>query len=350
MKKGKYLLTLAVLCLLFAMLAPCCFAGGNYELTVHSGQRGTIAGADEVTLTNSSFTNDAAGNYRVNLEGVISQAKVTDDRYYVKGIRLAGHDNNEALVGPNASVTGDEEYVLVYAIKGDMVEYTVKYLSADGRALAEETKGYTNKGDKIVVGAKDVDGYVPNAYNLTKTVTENEAENVLTFRYTAAPAQQNQVIVLPAQNNNNANNNANANNANNNNNNANANANNGVILPDGGNANANDNANADADAEAAAQEPAGLPIAEAPAEEAPAVEATPVPQEIIDLDEEEVPLANIEDVKPSNTAEQKKRTKTALIIALLVLETVLAIVLYFYLRNRKRFGDQLDDEYEELDL
>ena len=73
--------------------------------------------------------------------------------------------------------------MVAYGIRGDMVAYTVNYQDADGNELAPSQQFYGNVGDKPVVAYRYIDGYVPQAAALTKTLSSNEAENVFTFVY-----------------------------------------------------------------------------------------------------------------------------------------------------------------------
>ena len=82
------------------------------------------------------------------------------------------------------SSTGDADYVVAYGIKGNMVAYTVNYQDASGKSLAESQTFYGNVGDKPVVAYRYVENYIPDALALTKTLSDNESENVFTFTYT----------------------------------------------------------------------------------------------------------------------------------------------------------------------
>ena len=73
--------------------------------------------------------------------------------------------------------------MVAYGIRGDMVAYTVNYQDADGNELAPSQQFYGNVGDKPVVAYRYIDGYIPQAAALTKTLSSNEAENVFTFVY-----------------------------------------------------------------------------------------------------------------------------------------------------------------------
>ena len=127
----------------------------------------------------------------VSLNAALSGTMVLGEgsRYYVKGIRLSGRDNN--TVDASAfRVEGDRDYVVAYGIRGDMVSYVVNYQDEAGNALAESQNYYGNVGDKPVVAFRYVEGYEPMAYNLTKTLVSNEAENVFTFIYRRIPSAQ----------------------------------------------------------------------------------------------------------------------------------------------------------------
>ena len=98
LKKG--LLTVCTCALVMAQTGLCtAFAekGGNekeytYTVTLYAGKEGTFAdGSSEVKITGKKYGEQAdLGNY---IRGV----KVKDsDKYYVKGIRESGKDNNTA--------------------------------------------------------------------------------------------------------------------------------------------------------------------------------------------------------------------------------------------------------------
>ena len=153
--------------------------GYSYQVTLHAGNQGTIGGQDSVTISDLQ--------YGAQVSFDLSTIQVTDDRYYVKGVRLSGRDNNTV----NATafrVEGDADYVVAYGIKGNLVAYTVKYHDASGRQLAADSTFYGNVGDKPIVAYKYIENYVPQALALTKTLSANEAENVFTVVYTPGEA------------------------------------------------------------------------------------------------------------------------------------------------------------------
>lgn len=148
----------------------------TYKVTLSAGNKGTINGQNKIEQA------DIASGSTVTFN--LNDIQVTDDKYYVKGIRLSGRDNDETLAAPSFTVDKDADYVVAYGIKGNMVAYTVNYQDASGKSLAESQTFYGNVGDKPVVAYRYVENYIPDALALTKTLSDNESENVFTFTYT----------------------------------------------------------------------------------------------------------------------------------------------------------------------
>lgn len=157
--------------------------GGNdsnytYTITLYSGKEGTFSdGSTEIKISDVEY-----GSV-VSLADYLSSVSLKDsEKYYVRGIRESGKDNN-TVSNPAFKVESDREYVVAYGIKGDMTSYVVNYVDSDGNALAPSQTYYGVIGDQAVVAFHYVDGYRPQAYNLSKTLSKNEADNVLTFTY-----------------------------------------------------------------------------------------------------------------------------------------------------------------------
>ena len=108
-------------------------------------------------------------------------AKVTDDRYYVRGIRRSGRDNSEAVESTKA-VGADMDYVIAYGVKGEMISYTVNYQDASGNALLPSDTYHGNIGERQYVSARYVDGYQPQAYNMVMTLSSDSSKNVFNQR------------------------------------------------------------------------------------------------------------------------------------------------------------------------
>ncbi len=162
-----------------------------YTVRIFSGAQGTFAdGSTQIVMkaapdTTLDFTRVIDGV--TMLAGKDAAGNTVESKYYAKGIRESGKDNNTAgtLVGPVHRVTRDIDLVIAYAMKGGDVEYTVQYLKADTKEeLLPSEHFYGNVGDKPVVAYKYIDGYIPQAYNLAKTLKEDATQNVFTFLYT----------------------------------------------------------------------------------------------------------------------------------------------------------------------
>lgn len=149
----------------------------SYSVTLYAGN-GTIDGA----------ASKSYGPYGYGKSCTIAWQTLNiqpdDDKYYVKGIRLAGHD--ELVESGNIEVTQDLQYVVAYGMKKDQVAYTINYVDANGAQIADSETFYGNIGDKPVIAYRYIEGYQPtNAYNLTGTLKGNAEDNVFTFKYQA---------------------------------------------------------------------------------------------------------------------------------------------------------------------
>ena len=152
---------LIALLLVFSLSAAACAEGYGYTVRIFAGAKGTINGGDVLVLNNVPYGTVPGFD--------LGTVKVTDEKYYVRGIRESGRDND--TVSAMLPVTRDTDYVVAYGIKGDEVAYTVRYLRASDKAeLAPAATYYGNVGDKPVVAYKFIDGYTPKYYNLTKTL------------------------------------------------------------------------------------------------------------------------------------------------------------------------------------
>jgi len=210
MKMWKRFLTYmfaAVLC--FGLAAGNVQAAGNttarytYTVTFYAGNQGDFKEEVDVTVTGSeaviSRTEDkvVVSGLAAGAEvGITAQDEVALDassKYYVKGIRLSGRDN-ASVAASVFKVNGDADYVVAYGIKGNQVSYTVNYQDVSGRELAPSDTFYGNVGDKPVVAYRYISGYSPLVYGFTKTLSENEAENVFTFVYGIAMEGNDNVI------------------------------------------------------------------------------------------------------------------------------------------------------------
>ncbi|MCM1025235.1 MAG: hypothetical protein NC432_02300 [Roseburia sp.] len=119
----------------------------------------------------------------------------TAEKYNIIGFRESGKDNSER-VGSEA-IERDQDFVVAYGLMKDAVEYTIAYVDTAGNTLRESESYYGTIGDKPVITYRYFDGYQPQAYNLTKTLSANAAENVFTFIYSRVTPPADIVITIP---------------------------------------------------------------------------------------------------------------------------------------------------------
>lgn len=277
MKQMKRIL--AVLCAVLVFIPYSITAKAapyEYKVTVLAGLHGLVNGRDKVEIVVPAGTQWTPNAYTVN---------VTDARYYFKGFHVSGIE--DLTTGGAQKITKDIVFVASYGMSGKTIAYTVLFQDAAGNTLHPQKTFYGNIGDKPVVACEYIDGYVPQAQNLTKTLSANAADNVFTFIYAPGEALPGgggggtsgttgytftdggtEVIYLPgpaAAGNQNAGGNANAA----------GNQQNGVNPNNAAPANQQNAADANA------------------TDQNPADQADQGPAEIIDLDDTDVPLANV---------------------------------------------------------
>ena len=177
----------------------------KYTIKVYSGKEGYFGDKDipenHVKEVQASYgdqvqivTNDGIyvkGEKKADLKTTLLDNKT----YKLKGVKESGHDNKEYLQSSTFNASGDMSFSAVYGMAGGMVKYTVQYLDGNGNALADPGEFYGMVDDKPVVSFKYIDGYTPNAYNLGKTLSANEAENVFVFTYTQGGGGTTTVVV-----------------------------------------------------------------------------------------------------------------------------------------------------------
>lgn len=184
MKRLKKLFIMMMSLTVFLSLAYTQVCAYGYKVTLYTGNQGTINSQNEMSINVSK-------GQMVSLD--LSQIELPQDsKYYVKGIRLSGHDSVDNLDPATFVVNGDLDYVVVYGVKGNQVSYTIRYVDENGKQLSEDTVLYGNVGDKPVVAYKYIDSYIPQSYSLTKTLVKNEKENVFTFTY--KPGETGEII------------------------------------------------------------------------------------------------------------------------------------------------------------
>lgn len=193
-----FLAALVVITGVFSQTADVRAFSYTYTVSFSAGGQGSINGGVQVRKAsgNAASVSVSSKGDKIIVTGleygdVIScdaQGSVAlneNSKYYVKGIRLSGRDNN--TVAQSAFlVSGDQDYVVAYGIPGELAEYTVNYVDTDGNKLVESRTYYGNVGDEPVIAYLYIDGYIPDSYNQTGKLSSNASENVFNFVYSKA--------------------------------------------------------------------------------------------------------------------------------------------------------------------
>ena len=199
MKRFKKIsVSLLVLALIMAVNSRPIFAADEeytYTVRLYAGNQGALNNGG--ISVNSRSANISSKGDCIEVSGLKygdmvyirpqDAAKVTDERYYVRGVRRSGRDNAEAE-SPAFYVACDRDYVVAYGVKGDMAAYTVHYQDEEGNTLQKSDTYYGNIGERQYVSSRYIEGYQPRSLNMVKTLSANAAENVFTFRYTRVDA------------------------------------------------------------------------------------------------------------------------------------------------------------------
>ncbi len=167
----------------------------TYTVTFSAGTQGTIS-SDDISVDGGGGYEMTCDGQHVVITGLTTENSVRflnsavtlgeDSKYYVKGVRMGGRDNSTVDLA-YFRVERDEDYVVAYGIRGNLVQYTVYYQDEEGNDLYPPQNYYGNVGDRPVVAYLYVEGYQPQAYNLTRTLQEDAGSNVFIFVYTPIP-------------------------------------------------------------------------------------------------------------------------------------------------------------------
>ena len=156
----------------------------TYSVLIYSGKEGTFGSDGKTVIKKTGFK---YGD-KCTIDADELDLKVKDsEKYYVRGLKLAGHDNDEISNSFYQSYTFDVKedlaFSVAYGVKGGMVKYTVDYVDTDGKKLIDSDVHYGMPGDKPVVSYRYIKDYIPEISNAMKTLTDNEDDNHFVFTY-----------------------------------------------------------------------------------------------------------------------------------------------------------------------
>ena len=198
-KMRKLAVLISVLCLISAMMAVNVFAADEYEWKITlDGGNGTVSGLPSDPITSVEVVPDGDTNV-VKVNGSPVTVDPASDKYFVIGVKKAGHDNSELLQSVSLSnEKQDTPLVVAYGLKSNMVKYNVYYRDAatggSVSGLPDSEEHYGVKGSKPVVSYKYADSYLPEAYNLTGSLSDGK--NEFTFWYYKVNEQGEVVTIV----------------------------------------------------------------------------------------------------------------------------------------------------------
>lgn len=165
----------------------------KYTVRLYSGAQGSFTDGTDCII----YSNLTPGSQLSFHQGDV---KLDDNtKYYVRGWKVSGRDNDttsELLA--SLTVTSDLDLVVSYGILGDNVGYTVRYVDAAGNELFPTESFYGNVGESPMLAYRYIEGYLPQAYNLTGELLADASQNVYTFTYEPLTAPEDITIVTPA--------------------------------------------------------------------------------------------------------------------------------------------------------
>lgn len=200
-----------LLTLMLVLFVPLCIKGWptdaaplyTYTVTISAGNQGSFPNESGIGVDNTASGSD----YQIKNDGktiritglqygdVVScnapgMTKLSDNsKYYVKGIRESGRDNN--TVSASAfKVTKDTDYVVAYGIPGELTEYSIYFVDEDGAELAPSQTYFGNVGDEPVIAYLYIDGYVPATYTESQKLVSDASKNVFIFVYMRATREE----------------------------------------------------------------------------------------------------------------------------------------------------------------
>lgn len=292
------------------------FAGNHGTLDAAklscTNSEANIAGSGEVITVSNLKAGDQVS---FQLGELVTVKDTTESSIYVaKGFRVNGLDSIVSGSEYTITVSEDAKYVVAYGIEASQVAYTVKYQDKAGKTLVKDDVLYGNIGEKPVVIYKRISGYVPTVVAFTKTLSDIAAENVFTFVYDSVPADKIDEVVTEETEYDYVT------------------VGGGTVVVGGGTTGgtasnvtgggAGGNAGVEGNAEADVSEGTGAET------DVPVIDES----QIVDLDDEETPLANIE----VEAAEEENSSSAGVYTALGILAVIIAAVVAYIVSKKKK--------------
>lgn len=164
---GSIILT-AIMAVAFMIPAPPAKAAEKeYDVIFRAGSQGTIGGQKSVEISVPYGT--ILSQYDTEIESIINSV-AANDNYIFTGFESHGQNLNE--------VTVDKKTIFVAKYKRaiDALEYKINFIDTEGNAVATATAGMANRGDRVQIYARNIEGYTTATQTQEVTITENGQE------------------------------------------------------------------------------------------------------------------------------------------------------------------------------
>lgn len=178
--------------MVFAIL-PVKAEGYKYKVVFMYGLHGTKTG--------EAYSIEARNGEEIELPALPEGEGI----YTAKGWHVSGKD--QIWVSGSYPVTEDTVFVASYGVSGDMFSYTVNYVDQAGNVLEQPETFHAKKGEKPVVAYKYIENYLPvETKAFTFTVESDGMQIEFVYRLVEENEQEQQegevieeVIVQPAE-------------------------------------------------------------------------------------------------------------------------------------------------------
>ena len=199
MKIIKRCASLLLMLLFISNMAVNAFADTKYMLRLYGGDPSVGALKTDQNAGKTELDHTDKVDFYVGTDYVT----INDDKYYAKGIRESGKDErndgnnvqtsyiaaegtvNEGKIS-GLSVSRDQDYVVVYGIKGIQVQFTIRCVDAATGALLQTLTYWGDPGDRPRITLPYIEGYnPPTQIGMTPSpLSTDPSQNIWNARYT----------------------------------------------------------------------------------------------------------------------------------------------------------------------
>lgn len=166
----------------------------KYRVTIDGGLHGQVNSNDQIV---EEFTPGKQFNPNDYTITVINPEDPDNPgeylkKYYFKGFHISGQmeETKTDVFKPIGAFDVKEDTIVVatYGVAKTLTNYYVNYVDTDGNVLLPRRTFQGNIDDKPVISYEYIEGYLPNTYNYTGTITDASIKALeVIFIYTRIP-------------------------------------------------------------------------------------------------------------------------------------------------------------------